>query len=292
MSEVSIKELLEAGAHFGHQVSRWNPRMRPYIFTTKGGIHILDLEQTTAALKKAIQFVTDTVALGHHVLFVGTKNQAKAIIEEEAKRAGQYFVNNRWLGGFLTNFKTIKASIDRLDNLEKLAASPEFEKYVKKERLTIEREIKKLNSIFSGIKTMQTLPGCIFIIDPKTEETAKREAIRLKIPLVAIVDTNCDPEGIDYVIPANDDAIRSVQVITKAIADACEEGGRRRQEWLVKQGKNDKDEKPSNFDQEKEIKGKGTAYVAKKKGEEEVMLEDSDLEKYASSKVAPEETKV
>lgn len=284
--EVSVKELLEAGAHFGHQVSRWNPKMRPYIFTTKGGIHILDLEQTVVALKKAVKFVTDTVALGNHVLFVGTKNQAKPIIEEAAKRCRQFHVNNRWLGGFLTNYKTIKASIERLGHLEKLVQSPDFEKYVKKERVMTEKEIRKLNSIFSGIKTMPGLPGCVFIIDPKTEETAKREANRLKIPVVAIVDTNSSPEGIDYIIPANDDAIRSLQIITGAVADACEEGWRRRQAALVKEGKEDEEKKPSAFAQEKEVKGKGRAYIGgrKKKGEEEEKPEETEPEKFASAK--------
>src|SRR3990167_6462778 len=215
--EVSVKELLEAGAHFGHQVSRWNPRMRPYIFTTKGGIHILDLQQTVECLKKAYKFVADTVALGHQVLFVGTKKQAKPHIETQAKRVSQFYVSNRLLGGMLTNFKTIRASIDRLGSLEKQAASEEFAKLTKKERLTIEREITKLNHVLGGIKTMNKLPGCVFIIDPKKEEIAKKEARRLKIPVVAIVDTNCDPEGVDYIIPANDDAIRSIEIISKGI---------------------------------------------------------------------------
>lgn len=258
-SEVSVKDLLEAGCHFGHQISRWNPKMRPYIFTTKGGVHILDLEQTLLTLQKGCQFISDIVSLGGSVLFVGTKNQARPIIEEEAKRSGQFFVNSRWLGGLLTNFKTIKASIERLYSLEKLAESPDFEKYTKKERLTVEREIGKLNNLFSGIKTMAGMPGCLFIIDPRTEHIAKREANRLKIPIVALVDTNCDPDGIDHIIPANDDAVRSIQIITKAIADACLEGSRRRQEILVKEGK--EEEKKAPFAKEKEIKEKGKAYV-------------------------------
>lgn len=267
MSEVSIKDLLEAGSHFGHQVSRWNPRMRPYIFATKGGIHILDLDQTANYLKKAVKFVAETVALGGSVLFVGTKKQAKNVIEEEAKRTGQFFVSNRWLGGLLTNFKTIKASIERMINLEKLTASADFEKYTKKERLEVTREIEKLNNVLGGIKTMNHLPACLFIIDTKKEDIARREANRLKIPVVAIVDTNCDPMGIDYLIPANDDALRSIQVITKAIADAAAEGYQRRQAALAKE---EGDEKPSAPDDKRgplvaevKIEAKGRAFVAK-----------------------------
>ena len=272
---ISVKDLLEAGAHFGHQVSRWNPKMRPYIFSTKGDIHILDLEQTMTALQKACDFITKTTALGSHVLFVGTKKQAAPIIEFEANRSGQYFINNRWLGGLLTNFKTIKASIERLADLEKKAASPEFEKYTKKERLSTQRDINKLNSIFSGIKTMQRVPGCVFILDSKTEDIAKKEAIRLKIPVVAVVDTNSNPDGVDYVIPANDDAVRSIQIITKAIADACEEGMKRRQVALAKDASQEKEEKkPAPFAKEKEMAGepKPRVYVAerKKKGPDEV----------------------
>lgn len=273
MSDVSVKELLEAGAHFGHQSSRWNPKMRPYIFATKGNIHILDLDQTVTALKKAADFVRDVVAQGRSLLFVGTKNQARPILSQEAQRCGQYYVTNRWLGGLLTNFKTIKASIDRLHKLKEQTASPDFEKYTKKERLNVEREIQKLNWLFCGIKTMTKLPGCLFIVDPKTEEIAKREARRLKIPIVALVDTNCDPEGIDYLIPANDDAIRSIQIITKTMADACEAGAKRRQEILVEEAKEEaKEEKEAGAKlvEERQIKEKGKAYIGRsRKGEEE-----------------------
>ncbi len=273
MSEAtSLKELLEAGAHFGHQVSRWNPKMRPYIFATKGGIHILDLEQTVGALKKAVDFVTEVVARGQSVLFVGTKAQARPVIEEEARRCGQFYVNFRWLGGLMTNFKTIRVSIERLKTLETLTQSEEFQKYTKKERLEIEREIKKLNGLFLGIKTMEQLPGLLFIVDPKTESIAKKEAKRLKIPVVAVVDTNSDPDGIDYLIPANDDAIRSIQIIAKAVADACEEGMRRRQERIAQEVKDEekKDQKPSVAAKEVEVKEKAKAYVGRpRKGEEE-----------------------
>ncbi|MDO8526712.1 MAG: 30S ribosomal protein S2 [Deltaproteobacteria bacterium] len=281
---VSVKELLEAGAHFGHQVSRWNPKMRPYIFTTKGGIHIMDLDQTVSALKKAIQFVTGVTALGHQCLFVGTKKQAKPVIESEAKRSGQYFVSNRWLGGMLTNFKTIKASITRLETLEKQMASPDFEKFTKRERLTMEREAAKHESVLGGIKAMTRVPGVVFIIDPKKEEIAKKEANRLKIPVVAIVDTNCNPDGIDYVIPANDDAIRSIQIITGAIADACEEGMRQRQAALAKQEVlPEGEEKPKAFTTERDINEKAKAYVGKDK--KEVIIENKEAEKFSSAKV-------
>ncbi|MBI4125474.1 MAG: 30S ribosomal protein S2 [Deltaproteobacteria bacterium] len=278
MSQISVKELLEAGAHFGHQASRWNPKMRPYIFATKGDIHILDLDQTVAAIKKAVEFVGSVVAQGQSVLFVGTKNQAAPIVRQEAERCGQYYVTNRWLGGLLTNFKTIKASIDRLHKLEELTRTPDFEKYTKMERLEVEREIKKLNWIFAGIKTMTRHPGCLFIVDPKTEDIAKREARRLKIPIVAIVDTNCDPKEIDYLIPANDDAIRSIQVITKVVADACEEGAKRRQTILAQEEKEERaeEEKPTAaLVTEREMKEKGKAYVGRgKKGEEETTEEE------------------
>lgn len=292
MSEVSIKDLLEAGCHFGHQVSRWNPKMRPYIFATKGNIHILDLDQTAVALTQAAQFVTDCVAQGGQVLFVGTKPQAKTIIEQEAKRCGQYYISHRWLGGLLTNFKTIKASIERLHRLEKQTQTPEFEKYTKRERLEVEREIAKLNSIFFGIKTMQRQPGLLFIIDPKTEDIAKREALRLKIPVVAIVDTNCDPGGVDYIIPANDDAVRSIQLITQTIADACEEGLKRRQEILAQEEKEEPNgEKRTPLVTEKEIKEKGKAFIGRHRKEEaeEPTEPDPDLEKFASAKAGEEE---
>lgn len=278
MSEVSVKELLEAGSHFGHQASRWNPKMRPYIFATKGGIHILDLDQTVVALHKAQEFVASVVAQGHAVMFVGTKNQAAPIIGQEAQRCGQYYVTNRWLGGLLTNFKTIKASIDRLHKLEEQTQSPDFEKYTKKERLQVEREVQKLNWLFAGIKTMTRPPGCLFIVDPKTEDIAKREARRLNIPIVAMVDTNCDPEGIDVLIPANDDAVRSIHLITKAMADACEEGAKRRQEILAQEAKEERaeEEKPTAvLATEREIKEKGKAYIGRsRRGEGEATEEE------------------
>lgn len=285
--EVSVKELLEAGAHFGHQISRWNPKMRPFIFQSRGGIHILDLDQTAKFLKTACQFVTDNVAQGGHLLFVGTKKQAKLPIEEESKRSGQYFVSNRWLGGMLTNFKTIKASITRLETLEKKVEEPDFEKYTKKERLTVRREIDKLNAIFGGIKTMEKIPTAMFVVDPKNEETAVREAQRLKIPVVAIVDSNCNPDGIDFLIPANDDAIRSIQIITQAIADSVLAGAEKHQAVLAKQQETQshiREVKPSAPPvREKKMEKKGRAFVGGKKGEKEAASVE-DVKQFASAK--------
>src|SRR3989338_8674443 len=210
---VGVRELLEAGSHFGHQVSRWNPKMRPYIFASKGGIHILDLQQTVNQLKTACDFVTKVTALGGSVLFVATKRQAQAIVQEEAKRAGQFFVTTRWLGGMLTNFRTIRASIDRLKSMRESMKTESFAKRKKKERLQIEKEVLKLESVLSGIQDMPGVPSVVFVIDPNRETIAVNEARKLKIPLVALVDTNCNPDPIDYVVAANDDAVRSIQII-------------------------------------------------------------------------------
>lgn len=289
--EISVKELLEAGAHFGHQISRWNPKMRPFIFQSRGGIHILDLDQTAKFLKAACQFVTANVAQGGHLLFVGTKKQAKLPIEEESKRSGQYYVSNRWLGGMLTNFKTIKASITRLETLEKKVEEPDFEKYTKKERLTVRREIEKLNAIFGGIKTMDKIPTAMFVVDPKNEQTAVKEAQRLNIPVVAIVDSNCNPDGIDFLIPANDDAIRSIQVITQAIADAALAGAEKYQAVLAKQQASQsqiREVKPSTPPvREKKMEKKGRAFVGGKKGEKETASVE-DVKQFASAKAQGE----
>lgn len=224
MGAVSIRELLEAGVHFGHQTKRWNPRMKPYIFGAKNGIYIIDLQKTARMFDQSYKFVTRLVAQGEKVLFVGTKKQSQEIIRSEAERAGMYYINNRWLGGMLTNFRTIKGSIDRLNNLEKMQQEGKFSYLTKKEVLTLEREIEKLNKSLGGIKELRSLPGVIFIVDVKKERIAVNEAVRLGIPIVAVVDTNCDPEGIEYVVPGNDDALKSIQLFTSKIADACLEG--------------------------------------------------------------------
>jgi small subunit ribosomal protein S2 len=224
MGVVTIKELLEAGVHFGHQTNRWNPKMKRYIFGERNGIYIIDLQQTAQRLQAAYEFVRDTVAAGDSVLFVGTKRQALDILEDEAKRCGMPFVNQRWLGGMLTNFQTIKRSIDKLKKFEAAQTDGTHQRLTKKEVGQMEKERVKLDKTLSGIKNMSSLPGCVFILDIRVEHIAVQEANRLGLPVVAIVDTNCDPDGIDYPIPGNDDAIRSIKLIASRVADACIEG--------------------------------------------------------------------
>ncbi len=224
VEEVSIKSLLAAGAHFGHQTSRWNPLMKRYIFGARDGIHIIDLEQTAEMLNKACAFVRDLVAKSGDIIFVGTKRQAKDTIEEEAKRCGMPYVNQRWLGGMLTNFATIQARIDYLVRLEDRRVRGEFEYLTKKESLKLGKEIDRLNRQMGGFKEMTTLPAALFIADPIKDRIALAEANKLDIPVVAIVDTNCNPDNIDYPIPANDDAIKAIRLICSKIADAVMEG--------------------------------------------------------------------
>jgi small subunit ribosomal protein S2 len=221
-----MKELLEAGVHFGHQVRRWNPKMKEYIFGERNGIYIIDLQKTQRMFREAISFVTNLIAedKGKTVLFVGTKRQAQDAIREESEKCGQYYVNQRWLGGLLTNFQTVQKSIKRLKDLESMQTDGRYEKLTKKERIKLDRERESLNKNLSGIKGMSRLPDAIFIIDVKKEEIAVAEANRLGIPIVAVVDTNCSPEGIDYVIPGNDDALRAVRLFASRIADAIVEG--------------------------------------------------------------------
>jgi len=224
MSQITMKQLLEAGVHFGHQTKRWNPKMKPYIFGARNGIYIIDLQKTVRYFRTAYSFVKETVEKGDKILFVGTKKQAQDSIREEADRAGQYYVNNRWLGGMLTNFVTIKGSIDRLKKIEAMSQDGTYELLTKKEALQLERERTKLEKSLGGIKAMTKLPGAIFVVDPKKEIIAVREARKLGIPVVAVVDTNCDPDDIDYIIPGNDDAIRALKLFASRIADACVEG--------------------------------------------------------------------
>ena len=220
----TIKQLLEAGAHFGHQTSRWHPRMKRYIFTKRNGIHIIDLEQTTTMLEKACDFVKQLAADGDHILFVGTKKQAQESIEEEANRCGMHYVNQHWIGGVLTNFATIQARIDYLVRLEDQQNRGEFGRLPKKEALKLEEKIIRLNRQMGGIKEMTSLPGALFIIDPTQERIAIAEAKRVKIPVVAVADTNCNPDELDYAVPANDDAIRAIRLVCSKIADAVIEG--------------------------------------------------------------------
>ncbi len=221
---VSLRDLLEAGVHFGHQTRRWNPKMRPYIYGAKNGIHIIDLQRTARGLVDASRFINSTVSHGGSVLFVGTKRASREIVQEEAARSGMFWVNARWLGGALTNYQTVKKSIERLLQLERARDEGRFDLLTKKEALELNREIAKMDKNLGGIKNMRGLPKALFIVDPKKEHIAVQEANRLNIPIVALCDTNCDPSGIDYVIPGNDDAIKSIRLFTAAIADAILEG--------------------------------------------------------------------
>lgn len=232
-SPVQMKTLLEAGVHFGHQTRRWDPRMRPFIFTERNGIHIIDLQQTVRKLEEAMNFVRDLSANGGIILFVGTKKQAQETIEEEAKRCGMPYVSQRWMGGMLTNFQTIQSRIRRLHELEARRDRGDFETLPKKEAAKLLDELAKLTRLLGGMRDLQRLPSAVFIVDPHREENAVREARRLEIPIVAMVDTNCNPELIDYPIPANDDAIRAIRLLTGKIADAVIEGRQRREAVLV-----------------------------------------------------------
>ncbi len=234
---ITVKQLLEAGAHFGHQTGHWHPKMKNYIFTQRNGIHIIDLEQTVTLLNKACAFVRDLVSNGQTIMFVGTKKQAQDIIQEEAKRCGMYYVNQRWLGGMLTNFNTIQGRIDYLVRLEDKKSRGELDYLSKKDKLKVEKEMAKLNKLMGGFKEMTALPGAIFIIDPTKEKIALSEAQKVGVKLVATVDTNCNPDGIDYIIPANDDAIKAIKVICSHIANAVLEG-----KMLAEAGENKEEE--------------------------------------------------
>ena len=224
MAVVSMKQLLEAGVHFGHQTRRWNPKMAPYIYTERNGIYIIDLQKTVKKLEEAYAFVRDLSANGGNVLFVGTKKQAQDAIKEEATRCGGYYVNARWLGGMLTNFRTMRTRIDRLAQLRKMEEDGTFAMLPKKEVIKHQAEIEKLEKYLGGVVDMKRLPGALFVVDPRKERNAINEARKLNIPIVAIVDTNCDPDEIDYVIPGNDDAIRAIRLISSVMANAIQEG--------------------------------------------------------------------
>lgn len=224
MAIISMKQLLEAGVHFGHQTRRWNPKMAPYIFTERNGIYIIDLQKTVKKVEEAYNFMRDVAASGESILFVGTKKQAQEAIREEALRCNMFYVNERWLGGMMTNFKTIQGRIKRLRTLEAMEADGTFDVLPKKEVIGLRHEMEKLTKYLGGIKDMKKLPGALFIIDPRKENIAVMEARKLNIPIVATVDTNCDPDVIDHVIPANDDAIRAVKLLTAKMADAVLEG--------------------------------------------------------------------
>jgi small subunit ribosomal protein S2 len=224
MASINMKELLEAGVHFGHQTRRWNPKMKPYIFGARNGIHIIDLQKTVKLFRTAYDFVVKTVSDGYPVLFVGTKKQAHDSIVEESERCGMFYVCNRWLGGTLTNFQTLKKSITRFKDLDTMKRDGSINRYTKKEALKMEKELVKLEKNLGGIKNMDDLPGALFVVDPKRERIAVREAKKLGIPVVGIGDTNCDPDELDFIIPGNDDAIRAIRLICSKIANACIEG--------------------------------------------------------------------
>ncbi|GBE52258.1 30S ribosomal protein S2 [bacterium BMS3Bbin14] len=230
MTQVTMRQMLEAGLHFGHQTRRWNPKMKPYIYGPRNGIYIINLDATMRQFKKAYNYMVDVTANGGTVLFVGTKRQGQEIIAEQAERCGMYFVNHRWLGGMMTNFQTIKHSVERLKKIEAMQEDGSINRFPKKEILQMEKQRIKLNRSLGGIKNMRSLPDVLFVIDPKKEEIAVSEARKLSVPVVALTDTNCDPDGIDYLIPGNDDAIRSIKLLTSLMADAVLEGKARRGE--------------------------------------------------------------
>lgn len=290
MPQVTMRELLESGVHFGHQTNHWNPRMRKFVYGARNGIYIIDLQKTVEGAKSACEFVKNATAEGKKILFVGTKKQAKAVVEEEAKRAGMYYVTNRWLGGMLTNYQTVKASIDRMKKIEALKESPEWNETPKKEQSRYDRELEKLQRSLGGIHDMKKLPNCLFIVDTIKEHIAVKEARRLGIPTVAVVDTNADPTGIDYVIPGNDDAIRSVSLFARLIADSCLEGAKIFQERLRARevqvdddNQSDSEKKVSRFEGDIDLQGLDQADL-------EAMDQEPTEGTEAAATAAPTET--
>jgi small subunit ribosomal protein S2 len=270
MKKVDLIQLIEAGAHFGHLTRRWNPKMKSYIFMEKNGIHIIDLKKTQAHLTESAEELSKLVADGKKVLFVGTKKQAKNVIETEARRCGQNWVSERWLGGMLTNFATIRKSVKRLSNIEKQETDGTFDKITKKERLFLTREKDKLKKVLEGVETMGKLPGALFIVDIKKEDIAVQEAHRLNIPVFAIVDTNCDPDEVDYLIPANDDAVKTIEIITQYMADAVIEGDSQLKEKKAEEvAEKERIKKEKEVVKKEELKKKSEA-KAKKDAEDEV----------------------
>jgi len=268
MPRVQLTELVEAGAHFGHLTRRWNPKMKPYIFMEKNGIHIIDLRKTVEAIDVAAAALTNIVAQNKRVLFVGTKKQAKNAIAAEAKRSDSNWVSERWLGGMLTNFQTIRKSIKRMQTIEKMESDGTFEKITKKERLIFSREKDKLRSVLDGVETLQKLPGALFLVDIKKEAIAVKEAQRLNIPVFAIVDTNCDPDEVDYVIPANDDATRAIEIIVKVMSDAIIEGQAKAKELMAEEAaereRNAKEEETESSEEAPRPKRKAVRFKDRK----------------------------
>ncbi len=296
MPAVTMRELLESGVHFGHQTRRWNPKMKPYVFGARNGIYIIDLQKTVDQTRAACTFASKVASEGKKVLFVGTKKQAKDVIEEEAKRAGMYYVTNRWLGGMLTNYQTVKASIDRLKKLESLKISADWSETPKKEQSRIDRELDNLKKSLGGIQDMKKLPGAIFVVDTEKEHIAVKEAKKLGIPTIAVVDTNCDPSHITYVIPGNDDAIRSIRLFARLIADSCLEGARVFQEKLRAQETADgmgKDEsetekKVSRFEGDIDLQGIDEADLEAQEVEEALSGEEVAVVAVAAEKASLE----
>ena len=279
---VSMKELLEAGVHFGHQTRRWNPKMKPYIFGARNGIHIIDLQKTVRLLKTTYEFIIRIVSEGHSVLFVGTKKQANDSIVEESERCGMFYVVNRWLGGTLTNFQTIRKSIARLKEVEAMKEDGSINRYKKKEILKMEKELLKLKKNLDGIKDMDEIPGAIFVIDPKIEKIAVREAKKLGVPVVAVADSNCDPDEIDFIIPGNDDAIRAIRLICSKIADACIEGHNLADERLKAEAELRKEQEAA-AEAAVSVSGEGKEegpeiIILPKKEEDQEIKEEPDLE--------------
>lgn len=288
MPNVTMRELLEAGVHFGHQTNHWNPKMKSYVFGARNGIYIIDLQKTIDRTRQACQFITQVASEGKKVLFVGTKKQAKEVIEGEAKRAGMYYVTNRWLGGMLTNYQTVKASIDRLKKIEALKASADWDGISKKEQSRYERELHKLKTSLGGIQEMKKLPGAVFIVDTMKEHIAVKEAKKLGIPTIAVVDTNCDPSGINHIIPGNDDAIRSVSLFAKLVADSCIEGGRIFEEKLraqsvdVKEDDDGGEKKVSRFEGDIDLQGVDEADIDAMDSETATESDGAEKEEKAS----------
>jgi small subunit ribosomal protein S2 len=287
MKKADITALIEAGAHFGHLTRRWNPKMKPYIFMEKNGIHIIDLKKTQGLLTEAAEEISKLVADGKRALFVGTKKQAKNIIETEARRCSMNWVSERWLGGMLTNFTTIRKSIKRLNNIEKQETDGTFDKITKKERLFLTREKDKLKKVLEGVESMNKMPGAIFIVDIKKEDIAVKEAHRLKIPVFAIVDTNCDPDEADFIIPANDDAVKTIEIITKFMADAILEGEAKLKEIKAEEAAEKerlRKEREAEKAEEAAAKEKLRKELAEKKAEEKRKAEAEKAKKAEENK--------
>jgi small subunit ribosomal protein S2 len=286
MNKVDLTQLIESGAHFGHLTRRWNPKMKPYIFMEKNGIHIIDLKKTQALLQDSAENLSQMVAAGKKVLFVGTKKQAKGVIETEARRCDSNWVSERWLGGMLTNFSTIRKSIKRLNNIEKQETDGTFDKITKKERLFLTREKDKLKKVLEGVETMSRLPGAMFVVDIKKESIAIKEAQRLNIPVFAVVDTNCDPDPVNYVVPANDDAVKTIELIVKYMADAIIEGENKAKELKAEEAaeaERIKKEKEQEKKEEQEKRAEEQKAAAIKKEEEKKAAADNTVKEENTS---------